>query len=167
MENTLENKAKFFAQYWGQNVLTRPKSDNKKWILGEEVSIHSALSKSGYDYQYFLELKPLSSITDDDAYQVARIVSPMLFEGNGENGGHFIDKSEPLWHSIKHKKKVMMVDIDFDGYVFEYRDDEEGYTRPSYSLAGADYLRSKGYAMPYMRLSVEKLQEYGWIKLNN
>lgn len=163
MENTEQNKVKFFAQYWGQKVFVNP-------ILTPKPVSNTYI----FEYpepedieQEYLELKPLSSITDEDAYQVARIVSPMLFEGNGENGGHFIDKSEPLWHSIKHEKKVMMVDIDFDGYVFEYRDDEEGYTRPSYSLAGSDYLRSKGYAMPYMGLSVEKLQEYGWIKLKS
>ena len=28
-----------------------------------------------------------------------------------------------------------------------------------------DYLRSKGYALPYMDLSVEDLISYGWIKL--
>lgn len=163
MENTEQNKVKFFAQYWGQKVFVNP------ILTPEPVSntyIFEYLEPEDIEQEY-LELKPLSSITDEDAYQVARIVSPMLFEGNGENGGHFIDRSEPLWHSIKHKKKVMMVDIDFDGYVFEYRDDEEGYTRPSYSLAGADYLRSKGYAMPYMGLSVEKLQEYGWVKLKS
>lgn len=162
MENTLENKAKFFAQYWGQEVLIA-NPDNNQTIPFNNINpwiYHNT------DIAW-LELKPLSSITDEEAFEVARIVSPMLFEGNRENSGHFIDKSEPLWHSIKHEKKVMMVDIDFDGYVFEYRDDEEGYTRPSYSLAGSDYLRSKGYAMPYMGLSVEKLQEYSWIKLKS
>jgi len=29
----------------------------------------------------------------------------------------------------------------------------------------ADYLRSRGYALPYMSLSVEQQIEYGWIKL--
>ena len=28
-----------------------------------------------------------------------------------------------------------------------------------------DYLRSKGYALPYIGISVDKLIEYGWIKL--
>ncbi|GGG97494.1 hypothetical protein [Pedobacter zeae] len=28
-----------------------------------------------------------------------------------------------------------------------------------------DYLRSKGYALPWMGLSVEKQIEYGWVKL--
>lgn len=30
-----------------------------------------------------------------------------------------------------------------------------------------DYLRSKGYALPWMGLSVEKQIEYGWIKIEN
>lgn len=67
MENTIENKAKFFAQYWGQNVLTRPNCGNKKWIIGEEVSIQSCLSKFGYDYQYFLELKNIDHISYEEA----------------------------------------------------------------------------------------------------
>ena len=28
-----------------------------------------------------------------------------------------------------------------------------------------DYFRSKGYALPYMDLSVEDLVKYGWVKL--
>lgn len=157
MGNTLENKAKFFAQYWGQEVYP---------AVGALEVLDFKYIDPMYDTSV-IELKPLSSITDEDAFEVARFVSPMLFEGNGENGDHFIDKSESLWYSIKHKKKVMMVDIDLDGYVFEYRDDEEGYTRPSNSLAGADYLRSKGYALPWMGLSVEDLVNFGWIKLKN
>jgi len=30
----------------------------------------------------------------------------------------------------------------------------------------SDYLRSKGYALPYMDLSVEQMVEFGWIKLS-
>lgn len=166
MENLLQNKAKFFSQYWDQEVMTKVlRGENKAKITTHDVACSNW--KFVELVESYLELKPLSSITDEEAFEVARIVSPMLFEGNGENGGHFIDKSEPLWHSIKHEKKVMMVDIDFDGYVFEYRDDEEGYTRPSYSLAGADYLRSKGYALPWMGLLIEKQIAFGWLKLKS
>ncbi|MDV3490968.1 hypothetical protein CMV03_07160 [Elizabethkingia anophelis] len=28
-----------------------------------------------------------------------------------------------------------------------------------------DYLRSRGYALPWMEISVQKLIEYGWVKL--
>lgn len=59
MENTLENKAKFFAQYYGQNILMDIshgfKSDN------EPSNWHQSF------YNNYLEVKPLSSITDEDA----------------------------------------------------------------------------------------------------
>ena len=35
------------------------------------------------------------------------------------------------------------------------------------SVGIVDYLRSKGYAIPYLDLSVEDLIEYGWIKLKD
>lgn len=155
MENNLENKAKFFAQYWGQFVLKMPNNND----------LLKCFDWVNYDRCY-LELKPLEDITDEDAIGVAKIVSPMLFDGNGNNGGHIIDKSEIKsgWISVKHKRKITMVDIDLDGFVFEYHE-YEGYTRPSLVNAGADYLRSQGYALPWMGLSIDDLIKYGWVKL--
>lgn len=155
MENNLENKTKFFAQYWGQRVFVGH-------VLEE---VNSSYIDPMYDTS-ILELKPLEDITDEDAIDVAKIVSPMLFDGNGDNGGHIIDKSEIKagWISVKHMRKITMVDIDLDGFVFEYHEDE-GYTRPSLVNAGADYLRSKGYALPWMGLSIDDLIKYGWVKL--
>lgn len=143
MKNTLENKAKFFAQYWGQNVLTRPKSDNKKWILGEEVSIHSALSKSGYDYQYFLELKPLSSITDEDALIVYRFHYP-------------IDK----WDT--KERRDLFDTIEANDWLKNHYN-EAGYI--NLTAEGSDYLRSKGYAIDWNGLKVEEIESFGWIKI--
>lgn len=66
MENNLENKAKFFAQYWDQKVLT-------KVIRGEyraKVATRNTICsnwKIGELVESYLELKPLSSITDEDA----------------------------------------------------------------------------------------------------
>ena len=156
MENTLENKAKFFAQYWWQEVFLL---NNNKYRITK-----SRFNAKTLKQECYLELKPLSQISDDDAINVAKLVSPMLFEGRGKNGGHYIDKSETWWYSVKHNGKTLMVDIDLDGYVFEY-DEVDEYKRPSRSLIGTDYLRSKGYALPYMDLSVEDLVEYGWVKL--
>ena len=155
MENTLENKAKFFAQYFGQHVL---------YFSSDFLRKIDNLTLDSIEDDDFLELKPLSQISDEDTIEVAKLVSPMLFEGRGKNGGHYIDKSETWWYSVKHNGKTLMVDIDLDGYVFEY-DEVDEYKRPSRSLIGTDYLRSKGYALPYMDLSVEDLVEYGWIKL--
>lgn len=140
MENTLENKAKFFAQYWGQNVLTRPHCGGKKWILGDEVSIQSALSKQGYDYQYFLELKPLSSITDEDLEKI----SFNFPEGTKDIEFDFLPDNYKFHWKAKKGIKV-----------------KEGFL----ALKDFDYLRSKGYALPWLGLSVEKQIAYGWVKL--
>lgn len=132
LQNTLENKAKFFAQYWGQEVLRFEVVDNitpraksaflelPSWALHKEYNYWSI--QNGY-----LKLKPLSSITPQ------------------EQG--FITSSK-LCNSEKPiiKDKI--------GNYFEG------------DLYISDYLRSKGYALPYMGLSVEKQIEYGWIKLS-
>ena len=154
-QNTLENKAKFFAQYFSQHVL---------YFSSDFLRKIDSLTLVGIENDDYLELKPISQISNNDAIEVAKLVSLMLFEGRGKNGGHYIDKSEIGWYSVKHKGKTLMVDIDLDGYVFEY-DEIDEYKRPSRSLIGTDYLRSKGYALPYMDLSVEDLIDYGWIEL--
>lgn len=154
-KNTLENKAKFFSQYFSQHVL---------YFSSDFLRKIDNLTLDSIENDDFLELKPLSQISDEDAINVAKLVSPMLFEGRGKNGGHYIYKSEIWWYSVKHDGKTLMVDIDLDGYVFEY-DEIDEYKRPSRSLIGTDYLRSKGYALPYMDLSVEDLIDYGWVKL--
>ena len=62
MKNTLENKAKFFALYWGQEVY----KDNK---TSEPFNVSILHHKNSY-----LELKPLSQISDEDALWYAKQV---------------------------------------------------------------------------------------------
>jgi len=61
-ENTPEEKAKFFAQYWGQKVL-------KTGTYTYEVNSSFNLKHDAY----FLELTPLKNISDEDAIEVASI----------------------------------------------------------------------------------------------
>lgn len=61
--NTLENKAKFFAQYWGQKVI-RYHEINQLWKV--EPLLVKECSEDD-----LLELKPLSEISDEDAKQLA------------------------------------------------------------------------------------------------
>jgi hypothetical protein len=112
LENTLENKSRFFAMYYGQKVLCIRKQNEPKLYVGFDD--FTPKEKLQTDY---LELKPLSSITDEDRHALIDIMNN--------------------------------------------KDSEEEYT----SLHSADYLRSKGYALPFMGLSVEKQIEYNWIKL--
>ena len=69
MENNLENKSKFFSQYWGQRVVRH---------LGLGLEEHTFLVNENilckYDItEYYIRLTSLSSITDEDAIDVARI----------------------------------------------------------------------------------------------
>jgi hypothetical protein len=96
-----ENKAKFFALYWGQEIL----SDGND--IGTNVG--------DCDEKMFLLLKPLLSISGED-------------------------KEHAFWLS-PYEKQVTH-------YVYN-----------------VDYLRLKGYALPWMGLSVEEMVKAGWIKL--
>ena len=63
MENTLENKAKFFAQYWGQKIWLQ---DSVDWIFNIEPS----MMKDGIIEISSLLLTPISDITDEDAEEL-------------------------------------------------------------------------------------------------
>ena len=117
MELNLENKAKFFNQYRGQMVF------KLMGLLHTYRYPSERLEK--YDY---VELKPLSSITDEDAINVE-------FEGGSS---HFIKVLESYGH-------------EFNDLILKHNQ--------------IDYLRSKGYALPWMGISVEQMVSAGWIKL--
>ena len=120
-ENTLENKAKFFAQYWGQHVL---------YFSSDFLRKIDNLTLDSVENDDYLELKPLSQISDEDAIKIS--------------------KEFPNFKSdIRNSVKELFQEFD----VLEL------------SMETGDYLRSKGYALPWMDLSVEDLVEYGWVKL--
>lgn len=125
MENTI-NKQNFFAQYWGQRVWRRIHTNGEKVLL--YVNANTLYHKDGNIGDDYLELKPLSSITDEDHEIITEIKNSKNLIGsipkNNINATYLIQEQ-------------------------------------------VDYLRSKGYAVPYMGLSVEQLQEYGWIKLKS
>lgn len=156
-EITPENRAKFFAQYWGQNVLS---SD----MYGDNGTIYSLTMKEDSFNDKWLSLKPLSSISDEDAIEVAKIACPELF--HTRKSGHYVDRSQIDWISVKHDYNYKSVDIDIDGYVLVC-DESDGslYERNPNMVHAIDYLRSKGYALPWMGLTAQEMVEAGWIKL--
>lgn len=135
MENTLENKAKFFAQYWGQDLI---KVEMPEWG-GKTRIVDSLTLESDSFNRFYLELKPLSSITDEELVKIAK-----------------------FYESTAHNVKLDDGQISFD---FIYGDQgasgaieiSDGYCH--------DWLRSNGFATEWMGLSVETMIEYGWIKL--
>jgi hypothetical protein len=131
LENTLENKERFFAIYWGQTIVSDGLEE------GEKCTVQFALSE-GIHREGWLELKPLSAITDEDAVEVAKIILKGIEVSSNFNyalhGRLFISDLT----NQSYKDSVMHV---------------------------VDHLRSKGYALPYMGLSVEEQISYGWVKL--
>lgn len=157
LENTLENKARFFAQYLNQQVFYQDRIGNivsfylscgnltkQVWIvsLEDENFEKNELSCEANINECQLILTPLSHISDEDAIEVSKIFGL----------GHLSGAIKELILSI-----------------FRTSINDNGTTSSTNGIKNwiqvFDYLRSKGYALPYMDLSVEDLVEYGWVKL--
>lgn len=136
MENTKENKARFFALYWGFKCL-------RNELLNDNIPAHKVDTSNckGLPQQY-LELTPLSQISDEDALELAMIIY-----------GHLDSK---LYHNKETGRELIA--RFFKREVVFY---------PILVNEAVDYLRSRGYALPWMGLSVEQLIEYGWVKLKS
>jgi len=145
MENTLENQQKFRMQYYGQELLQLI-SDGKKY----GSKLFRVTEHAGYGY---LELTPLSMISDEDAIEAAKMFDIQLP----------IDEIDESNNAIQiFDEQGDKIIIYFDGEIIL----EEGKIQePKSILKAYDYLRSKGYALPFMGLSVEQQIEYGWVKL--
>ena len=145
MENTLENKAKFFAQYWGQHVL---------YFSSDFLRKIDNLTLDSIENDDYLELKPLSQISDEDVIQGIMITYNKTYEDLGEilEVEHYDTFSNITTTRAGENLKISRSIHHWNG------------NRKIGSME-CEYLRSKGYALPYMDLSVEDLVEYGWVKL--
>lgn len=132
VEITPENKAKFFAQYWGQRVFT-----NQLFILGgydiDQID-------DGYDNKNYLCLISLENIKTEHIIELSKLYFQSAFDskiiGNQIIISYYEGDNISEW----------VINIDFDRIAI-------------------DYLRSKGYAVDWMGLTVEEMIEAGWIKL--
>lgn len=115
MENNLENKTLFFAQYYGQKV--------EYWKEEDFTYTVDCITTP----QACLNLTPISQITDEDAAYI-----------------HFGATAEQflIYYNQNTEKIIQFI-----------------------SAKDYDYLRSKGYALPFLGLSVEELISYGWLRL--
>ena len=144
-ENTLENKSIFFAQYWGQHVL---------YFSSDFLRKIDNLTLDSVENDDYLELKPLSHISDEDVIQGITYLYNITREALGEilEIKHYYTFSSITTIEIGCNSKTSRSIHHWSG------------TKKIGSFE-ADYFRSKGYALHYMDLSVEDLVEYGWVKL--
>lgn len=139
MTNTLENKAKFFALYLNQHIVKWHKRNSHT-----PAYLHfSLLDKKNINSEY-LELKQLSSISDEDALEVATLLG---------NCNHISDESK-----IYQAKDLIATP--------KFYTAQTNITANQW-LKVIDFLRSRGYALPWMGISVDELVQWGWIKLKN
>lgn len=141
---TPENKGRFFAQYYGQEVYN-PND-------GNPIVMVSALTLMDV-HNYHLLLKPLSAITDEDAIEVYRLYfgSDTAMDFTGDTGSAYFQP-----------KRVTPDDF-YVQRIISGEDYETGDFQKVIEVT--DFLRSKGYAMPWMGLSVEEMIVANWIKL--
>lgn len=146
-ENTLENKRKFFAQYWGQKILLHVIDvDDILLLLNNEIDNDVK--------NWLLYLTPLSQITDEDAIQGIMFTYNKTYEDLGEI------------LEVKHYNTFSSITTTRGGENFKTsRSIHHWNGDRKIGSKECDYFRSKGYALPWMDLSVEDLVEYGWVKL--
>lgn len=143
-ENNLENKTKFFAQYWGQHLI----------IMGSFLRRIDHVTLCNIENDDILQLKPLSKISDEDAIEGILYMYNLSREVLGE----IIE--------IEHYDTFSsIVSIDKRVSFKTHRSIHHWNGKRNLSSKEADFLRSKAYALPYMDLSVEDLIDYSWIKL--
>lgn len=140
MENTLENKAKFFAQYWGQKV-----KGSDLWNC-KEVKVLGVATDSEY-----LELTPLSQITNEDA--------KIFLKNQGD-----MDCPETELFVKPNSEHV------FSGRTLSISNGNGmfmDYHVQNFTGRNFDLLRGNGYAVEWNGVSVETLVEWGWVKLKS
>lgn len=171
IENNLENKSKFFAIYFGQYIGYTPLLGNDKKYVQGNFLILSGVGQSSY-----IKLKPLESISDEELRDIAEIHI-------GKKSEVFIDKSKDNSFISVQYSKQNSENPNYDFISMELwltTDDCEisnnwnyhnkrGISNSKENIRNIlhiyDFLRSKGYAIPFMDLTIQDLIDYGWIKL--
>jgi hypothetical protein len=156
---TTQEKAQFFALYWGQPVLVcEGQPDYCKvsaywidWLRVENERLHNS----------YLKLKSLSSITDEDAIECTSILFPAV-------DGFFpvieIEGRDEIFVCIK----AVYNEFSYKGIVQLTRD---GKVAPIHGLSSDrlltcfDFLRSRGYLLPWGNYSVADLIKEGGAKV--
>lgn len=165
--NKLEQQKKvvFFAQYYGQELITHQNYEDKNWPLSK---CYPELGKGNF----VLLLTPLSMITDEQALSIAQKAlfhtsiedwnnqDVYIGEGDSDNvGNHSLEVGMRCW------KGLLTINSE-TGFIS--LEDEEGESAQIYSHSIiVDHLRKIGVAFNFDGISVEEQISRGWIKLRN
>lgn len=168
---TVKEKEQFFALYWGQKIF-KVKVLNHLSLVNDYLKMEV---KDGY-----LELKSLSNITDEDAIEIAKMAHQLdaNFKVIRPSGNHFLihleyTNSRQTYHVSINEYGCINTNLRFpeDEYFtaecYKINIGEINITsrKPVPYIAIVDYLRSKGYALPYLNYSLDYLVKENVIKI--
>ena len=137
MKDKKQDKAAFFAQYIGSKLGGR-----KSFTDSQELTISNFSSVVRFSSAP-LELKPLSAITDEDALKLSQILHPCIELAN-------VDHGKAIAESLT---------------LFGVCTNQEIGARFAWSIQYiSDFLRSRGYLIPFRNYSTGQILEMGWAK---
>lgn len=139
-EITLDLKCQLFAHYLGQKVIFTGKGRPMRKLGSEAILTAKNLYLCCFLPQRALVLKPLSSITNVDAEAI------YILSGQSDT---------PQKYRIEYGRLM----------VGEEAYNEDNGIVPWRWLNVFDYLRARGYALPWMGHDVADLIQYGWVQL--
>ncbi len=160
MENTNLNKAKFFAQYWGQQVMC--------WEVNDSSHKYKIIGKHNFPIEDrdYLELTPLSMISDSNLLEMLKLSDyPHFTEIERTSDEIFICPNEKFVEDNWNTRELIRISIQHSTVHYDNMESYEDNTCYDLGLAVYDFLRSKSIALPFLGLSVEELANRNWIKL--
>ena len=161
MENTIENKLKFFGLYAGQDVLILNENfefsdSNSQRLTYTNLRRIEEVIKAGRTINDLkLYLKPIQSVSQKDGKYWHENTFPKFYNFKSI----VINESRNIWAIDEFVNKDGSIQ---NGLKILYINSSENIQG---NIEIADYLRSKGYALPYMDLSIQQLIHFGWIEL--
>lgn len=161
MEISNETKAKVFAQYLGQNVISNSlsKSNGLLYKVSLKNSFGCFEDKDGHFHDFNVEnlkliLKPLDKITDEDAIEVANTFS---------RGNKWVIHRNDYWvclcDKFSNNEVRILLHNNSVGYFRVYG--TSVHDNGMSSLFAYQYLQSKGYDLPNYYLDGKTLHESG------
>lgn len=136
-------KSAFFAQYWSQKVVAFLETVNDPLSVQVRHEPRSVINFSSLE-KTCLVLKSLGILSSNTAFEIHKIMGTI-------NRNDYIE--EEAYMTDAYSEGTTLVDNFHNGDSFALNHE------------AIDYLRSRGYALPYLNFSVKDLVSFGWVKL--
>lgn len=169
--NTIENKTKFFAQYWGNDCYAKDISIGYRTLKVGDVLWRHYIKE---DYETSLLLKPLSNISNEDLETIVKVLlnkelpQPLKIDRLDDFiiVRYLLRDAEEWQECDKVEQYLTISDNQIKNNIGYIKDNGTG-------VSDQDLWRGKsifnklielGYTLDWNGMTVEQQLEYGWIK---